>query len=186
MNLDQNLNRLEGCQIPCLAQISLGRAEGEPAGWKIRVKRLLARPWNQIVKKQAKAYYSWMDTGKKVKSDKAVHQEIPLKKTNTNFLPGDWVRIRTREEIELTLDRWKELKGCAFLENMQQYCGTTQQVLRPVERFLDERDYQVKKCRGVVLLEKMICPGTPVFGRCDRSCYFFWRVEWLEKIPSPE
>jgi hypothetical protein len=53
-----------------------------------------------------------------------------------------------------------------------------------MERFLDERDYKVKKARGIILLEGVICRGTPVFGRCDRCCYLFWREEWLEKIES--
>ena len=92
------------------------------------------------------------------------------------------MQVRSREEIEATLDRWKELKGCAFLEYMWPYCGTTQRVLQTMERFLDERDYKVKKVKGLVLLEGVICHGTPVFGRCDRGCHLFWREEWLEKI----
>jgi hypothetical protein len=98
---------------------------------------------------------------------------------------GDRVRVRSLEEIQATLNPWKELKGCAFLPYMVDYCETTQRVLQPVNRFLDERDYKVKKARGVVLLEGVICSGTPVFGRCDRGCHLFWREEWLVKIDSP-
>lgn len=46
-----------------------------------------------------------------------------------------------------------------------------------MEHFLDERDYKVKKVKGIVLLEGVIYQGTPVFGRCDRSCFLFWREE---------
>jgi hypothetical protein len=60
---------------------------------------------------------------------------------------------------------------------MWQYCGTTQRVLQSMEHFLDERDYKVKKVKGIVLLEGVIYQGTPVFGRCDRSCFLFWREE---------
>lgn len=97
---------------------------------------------------------------------------------------GDLVRVRPREEILATLDAWKELKGCYFMPEMWAYAGTTQRVLKPVERIVDERDYRVRKCRGVVLLEGAICPGTELFGKCDRSCFFFWREEWLEKIEA--
>ena len=48
--------------------------------------------------------------------------------------------------------------------------------------FLDERDHRLKKCRGVLLLEGALCQGTAKFGRCDRSCFYFWREEWLEKM----
>jgi hypothetical protein len=95
---------------------------------------------------------------------------------------GDWVRVRSWEEIQPMLDPFKETRGCAFLEDMRQYCGTKQRVFKSMERFLDERDYKVKKVRGVILLENVICGGVPAFGRCDRSCFLFWREEWLEKI----
>jgi hypothetical protein len=95
---------------------------------------------------------------------------------------GDLVRVRGKGEIRATLDRWNRLNGCAYLEEMSLYCGTTQRVFKRLERFLDERDYRVKKCRGIVLLEGVFCHGTADFGNCDRSCFFFWREEWLEKI----
>ena len=98
----------------------------------------------------------------------------------TGLRAGDLVRVRSREEIEATLDDRKELKGCMFMLEMWEYCGTTQRVLKPMERFLDERDYRVRRCKGIVLLEGGICNGT-LSGGCDHCCYLFWREEWLEK-----
>lgn len=95
---------------------------------------------------------------------------------------GDLVRVRSQEEIRSTLDRWQSLKGCGFLSGMAGYCGTTQRVLKRVERFMDERDYRMKKATGIVLLDGALCSGTGTTGRCDRSCFFFWREEWLEKL----
>jgi hypothetical protein len=95
---------------------------------------------------------------------------------------GDLVRVRPAGEIQATLNHWRQLKGCTFMPEMEQYCGTVQRVLKPMERFVDERDLRVKKCRGIILLEGLQCQGAADFGRCDRSCYFFWRQEWLEKI----
>lgn len=97
---------------------------------------------------------------------------------------GDWVRIRSREEIQKTLNRWNRLKGCAFMEEMWKYCGTTQQVRKPVRVFLDERNYLARRSNNIVILENVICEGTIDFGQCDRSCFFFWREEWLEKTSS--
>jgi hypothetical protein len=96
--------------------------------------------------------------------------------------PGDWVRVRSREEIQATLGNWNSLKGCTVMEEMWHYCGTRQQVLKRVERFLDERDYHTKKVRRMVILDRVNCQGTVDFGPCDRNCFFFWREEWLEKI----
>ena len=103
-------------------------------------------------------------------------------KSNVGLKTGDLVRVRSRVDIEATLDGWNELKGCAVMPDMWQYCGTTQRVFKVVERFVDERDYRLKKGTGIVLLEGLICQGTEDYGRCDRSCFYFWRVEWLEKI----
>jgi len=106
----------------------------------------------------------------------------PAAVTTSSLKAGDLVCVRSREEIEATLNPWRQLKGCTFMEEMEPYCGTTQRVLKPVERFLDERDYRIKKTRGIILLEGLLCQGTERFGRCDRSCFYFWREEWLEKI----
>jgi len=94
---------------------------------------------------------------------------------------GDVVRVRSREKIQATLDHRNQLNGCTFTEEMWPYCGTTQRVLKRVERVLDERDFLVKKCKGIVLLEGIMCEGTKELGPCDHACFFFWREEWLEK-----
>jgi hypothetical protein len=74
------------------------------------------------------------------------------------------------------------LRGCGFMPEMEKYCETNQKVFKIIQKFLDERDYLMKKCKGMVILENVFCEGTIDFGRCDRTCFFFWREEWLEKI----
>jgi hypothetical protein len=105
------------------------------------------------------------------------HRSAPL-----DLIAGDLVRVRTQEEILATLDSEGKLKGCAFIDVMWPYCGTTHRVFKPVHRFVDERNYKVRNTHGMVLLEGVMCEGTSFYGSCDRSCFFFWREEWLEKI----
>jgi hypothetical protein len=177
------MTNLEGCQIPCLPYLADGYAEFGPQPLDQRLKRLLARVWNNLVKKTLKKGYGLYISWASRRTQKPGEGEISASQSSMiNFAAGDIVRVRSRKEIHATLNPWKELRGCAFLESMWQYCGTTQRVLTPLEQFLDERDYKVKKVRGVVLLEGIICHGTPVFGRCDRCCHLFWRMEWLEKV----
>ncbi len=172
----------DGCQLPCLPKIAEGKAEFGPTPIGRRIKRALARPWNY----HAKKWIKWLLTRTLNLYYKIRPKEILMAQsaqtTNQHLQAGDWVRVRSFEEIQKTLNRFKELKGCAFLEDMKQYCDSNQRVFKVMERFLDERDYQVKKTRGIVLLEGVHCQGTPVFGRCDRACLSFWREEWLEKI----
>ena len=176
---DDPLAGLRECQLPCLPRFAEGAAEVVPLPFAQRFKRKFAGPWNHYVKIWLKRITRWSC---RFKPAAGLTTTRVANTTTYQLKEGDWVLVRSREEIEATLDRWKELKGCAFLEYMWPYCGTTHQVLQPMERFLDERDYKVKKVKGVVLLADVLCHGTPVFGRCDRCCHFFWREEWLERV----
>ena len=101
------------------------------------------------------------------------------------FHIGEVVKVRSKEDVMATLDNWKKLKGCGFMTEMEQYCGTIQRVKKQVRNFMDERDYLVKKCKNMYILDGLMCEGVKDFGPCDRSCYFFWRAEWLEKVDFP-
>ena len=169
------MDKFEGCQIPCLPNMSVGRIPPDPQPFLRRVKRTLAVPWNYYVKRWFKAAYHQIFDGKVRSKALPILDSEPIK-------VGDHVRVRSWQDIEATLNPFKELQGCAFLSEMKQFCDTNQTVLQVMERFLDERDYKVKKVRGIVLLEGILCRGTPVFGRCDRCCHLFWREEWLEKV----
>lgn len=111
-----------------------------------------------------------------------INQARTHQPTELKLQPGDLVRVRSRVEIESSLSPWGEFKGCAMMDEMWQYCETVQRIKKPVKQFVDERDYQIKKCNGIYLLEDLNCQGTNFFGSCDRSCFYFWREEWLEKI----
>ena len=105
---------------------------------------------------------------------------------NSKLKPGEYVRIKTKQEIEKTLDEWNRLKGCTFMKEMWKYCETNQRIFKKVKQFLDERDYVIKKTKGVYLLEGIYCDGAKDFGPCDRSCFFFWREEWLDNLSNDE
>jgi hypothetical protein len=93
----------------------------------------------------------------------------------------DLVRVRPLREVEATLDGNRQLRGCTFLPEMAEYCGTTQRILNRMDRFVDERDLRVKKSNGIVLLEGVLCRGASESVSCDRYCHLLWREEWLEK-----
>lgn len=169
----------EGCQLPCIPKFAIAAVEYPERSPYLSFKRAMAYPWNRYIKKWMKKIYyffiSFRGSSSRLITAKAFMSEGELKK-------GDIVRVRSLEVISGTLDPFKELKGCAFLPEMHQYCGTEQRVFKSMQHFMDERDYKLKKTRGLILLENNFCTGTPAFGRCDRSCFLFWREEWLEKI----
>ena len=161
------------CQLHCLPQMAQPLTAYNVIGQrKNRIHRILKRRWIYL-----KNWFTELSTAR-TSAQEARAQSL----TNEGLQAGDRVRVLSKEEIQTTLNRWNQLKGCAFMEEMGPYCGTTQRVFKRVEKFLDERDYLVKKCNGVVILDGVMCQGTKDFGPCDRSCFFFWREEWLERI----
>ena len=173
------------CQIQSVAAICEPEGHKEMASlpFRRRLRLALRRHMHQRFKR----------TIKKTLTDLVVwwHGTYPSRRSPVepsarpaSLKAGDWVRVQSRAEIQATLNPWNELKGCAFMSEMLPYWGTTQRVLRPVERFVDERNYRVKKARGIVLLDGVVCRGTDFYGHCDRSCLFFWREQWLRKIDA--
>lgn len=168
------------CQIPSLQVMAEGDAP-VPRQSLLRLLKLAVR--RRLSPRQERAL--------KTRTNDLVNRAVRLLGRETRpvttiasagLLAGDSVRVRSREEIEDTLNHWGQLKGCSFMAEMAQYCGTTQRVLKRLERFVDERDLRVKKVNGIVLLDGLRCEGTAEFGRCDRACLYFWREEWLERV----
>lgn len=141
---------------------------------KLLFKRLLSAKTKRKLKRQYARLHAFFA--------RPQQQEMPAADTHSPLEAGDRVRVRSREEIQASLDIWGELKGCGFMSDMWQYCDTEQQVLQPVRQFLDERDYRLKRTSGMVVLQNVICRGMEGYGACDRACHFFWRNEWLEKL----
>lgn len=179
----EQLEEQAKCQIACLPQFFTGYAQIPPESLKRKVRLLIRRNMNsrqvRLFKTKTAKFLDWaMGLLKPHKEILSVEGREDKPKINT----GDLVRVRSLEEIQATLNQWGILKGCKFMPQMSVYCDTTQRVFQPMERFVDERDYFVKKSNGIILLEGLHCYGTTDYGRCDRACFYFWREEWLEKI----
>jgi hypothetical protein len=97
---------------------------------------------------------------------------------------GDLVRVKSLEDILETLDDHHKHDNLAFLRPMMAHCGKTRRVLKRVRVLVNDRDHSVSKVRNTVLLEGAMCDGEGIYGRerCDRSCLFFWKEAWLEKV----
>lgn len=172
------------CQYASLKGIAEGNAGTPPVSLvrhlKTVIRRHLTPSQDRMLHQRVNAVIDRLLslTGKKLFIPGLV-DAVPVEHLKT----GDRVRVKSEEEIRSTLNHLGQTRGCAFIADiMTPYCGSVQRVFKPMERFVDERDLRVKKCKGLVLLEGVMCEGTTVFGRCDRSCFMFWREEWLEKI----
>jgi hypothetical protein len=184
MRKEQNMKQqteVKNCQLPCIPNFNEGYAEVPPESIKRKIRLLVRRSLNvrqvRIIKNKTSQWIGKLN-GLLNKPNIAVEDNRPDQKIQA----GDLVRIRSEKDIRSTLNVWGILKGCMFMPEMAKYCGTTQIVYKRLERFVDERDYHVKKSSGIVFLDGLHCEGTSDYGRCDRSCFYFWREEWLEKL----
>ena len=168
-----------GCQLPCVPQFAVASVNEPGRSISISIKKAVRAPWHLHVKHWLKnIYYFFVRLGGPTSAEKTAKTFKP----ESSFTKGDIVRVRSREEIQSTLDPFNMLKGCTFFHEMFDYCGTDQKVFKVMRNFMDERDYKYKKTRGIILLENNFCSGRSAFGECDRCCFLFWREEWLEKL----
>jgi len=109
--------------------------------------------------------------------DGSGHVETP------ELQPGEWVRVRSQEEIRAMLDPCERHEGLAWMTTMEPCCGRKFRVYRRVNKIVLESTGQIRKLKNTVLLEGAICDG--IYG-CDRSCFFFWKDAWLERVQDNE
>ena len=177
----------QDCQVAMLDDIRIGEAQIVHRYLRKRILLSLSRQIDSKTKRRLKRYYYWLRPGLAPPKRGTPMTFEGIGDVQPEPMPlkaGDRVRVKSWPEIAATLDGYRKLKGCRFMPEMENYCGTDQRVFRRLERFFDECEYSIKHTKGLVLLEGVMCQGVAASGRCDRSCFFFWREEWLEKIPE--
>lgn len=105
------------------------------------------------------------------------------KKTPTeslNLEPGEWVEVKSLEEITKTLDSMGRNRGLLFAPEFVEYCGNRYQVQRRADRFVDESTGEVRTPKNTVILSGVTCTGTCRRG-CLRAGQLLWREIWLKR-----
>jgi len=98
---------------------------------------------------------------------------------------GDWVVVRSREEILATLDDSARLDGLPFQAEMLALCGRRLRVAKVAHKTCDT----INKTGGrrmldAVHLEGARCDGS-AHGECMADCMFFWKEAWLRREDEP-
>jgi hypothetical protein len=106
-------------------------------------------------------------------------------KTSTvglSLLPGDLVEVRSAKEIFATLDGQDKFRGLRFTPEMEKFCGKRFRVYKCLKRIIVEATGELRRIKSpTVVLEGAFCDGQ-AHGGCDRSCFCFWREEWLKRV----
>lgn len=103
--------------------------------------------------------------------------------------PGDWVRVRSAEEIGATLNATARHRGLMFTHEMAQYCGQTFRVRSRVERLIDESTGKMLEMKlECIALDDLVCKGHYTSGAwfCAREHLPLWREDWLERAEAPD
>jgi hypothetical protein len=114
---------------------------------------------------------------------KKIMKQVAMKPNDMlNLKPGEWVQVRSEEEISATLDQQGKYRGLRFMPEMKQFCGKKFKVYKRVENIMVETTGEMRKLMSpTVFLEGAICDGGFHQG-CHRSCFCFWKEAWLQRI----
>ena len=98
-----------------------------------------------------------------------------------NLQPGELVQVKSKKEIEATLDEHGRTGGLGFAAEMLDCCGLQYRVAKRVDRVILEWSGKMRPIRDTVILEGVTCNGLSRRG-CPRDCFQLWREAWLERV----
>jgi hypothetical protein len=100
--------------------------------------------------------------------------------------PGEYVRIKSQEDIENTLDRTGKNRGLSFdPEEMAPYCGRVFKVRSSVTKIIDESTGKMLHMKQpCIILDGVVCNAekAPCRLNCPRAIPSYWREIWLERV----
>lgn len=103
---------------------------------------------------------------------------------------GEYVRIRTQQEIEQTVNKHGKNRGLGFdPEEMAPFCGRVVKVRKSVTKIVDEGTGKMLQMKEpCIMLEGVTCRGEYASFRlnCPRAIPSYWREIWLERVKNDE
>jgi hypothetical protein len=103
-------------------------------------------------------------------------------RSHSTLTAGEWVEVRSQEEILATLDGRSQLDGLPFMPEMTRFCGQRFKVYKRAHRTCDTVDYVGGRgMERTVHLEGLRCDGAG-HGACQALCLLFWKEAWLRRV----
>jgi hypothetical protein len=100
---------------------------------------------------------------------------------------GELVRIKSKVDIEATLDVRGHNRGMSYGEEQSPYCGSVRKVKRSVTQFIDEATGVMRTVKNpCIMLEGVTCKAEYSDCRllCPREIYSWWREAWLDRVDA--
>jgi hypothetical protein len=97
---------------------------------------------------------------------------------------GDWVEVRSKEEILRSLDPRGRLDELPFMPQMFQYCGQRFRVYKRAHKTCDTVEGTGGRWLADGVHLDLRCDGK-AHGGCQAGCLIFWKESWLKPIRRP-
>jgi hypothetical protein len=99
-----------------------------------------------------------------------------------NLQPGEFVQVKSRQEIFATLDKRNRNRGLLFDSEMLKYCGGTFRVFKRVNQIVDEKNGKMLRMKSsCIILDGSAC-AADYHKLCPRAIYHYWREGWLRRV----
>ncbi|MCK1597309.1 hypothetical protein [Bradyrhizobium sp. 164] len=99
----------------------------------------------------------------------------------TKLRAGDWVEVRTKEEILSTLDKNGRLDELPFMPQMFKYCGKRFKVYKRSHKTCDTVTNTGGRWLPNGIHLDLRCDGE-AYGGCQAACLIFWKEAWLRPV----
>jgi hypothetical protein len=100
-----------------------------------------------------------------------------------NLRAGEWVEVRSREEVLATLDERARYQNMPFMPEMLQLCGQRFRVVKRSDKTCDpgHTPWSIRRMKDTVHLEGVRCGGEG-HGGCQAGCLIWWNEAWLKRV----
>ena len=99
--------------------------------------------------------------------------------------PGEFVEVKSMNNIRETLDERAFNRGLFFTPSMKNLCGQRRRVERKIERIIVDGTGEMRMLRNTVYLDGDLCGcSCAALGGCPRGEFSYWREIWLRRVKN--
>lgn len=102
-----------------------------------------------------------------------------------NLKAGEWIEVRSQEEILATLDQFGRFENAPYMAEMFHYCGHKFRVSKRADKTCDpaHEPWSIRRVKNCVHLQDLRCDGQ-AHGGCQAGCLIFWKEAWLKRADN--
>lgn len=109
-------------------------------------------------------------------------QSTPVE--SLNLQPGEWVEVKSMEEILKTLNTNAKNRGLQFTRDMRRWAGQRHRVNARIDKIIDDGTGQMRQMHNTVSLVGITCGCRYMaigMAGCSRCEFTYWREIWLRR-----